>query len=197
MIRLPPHDTAFTLIDVTMAKAKINLTKILRSNSETNMAREIDLQIFEYDGIPRSEAQQENHAGSWDWDIVNDKFHMEEEIFQIFHIDKKNFRGFQEEFVKLAYPKERPKIKKALEEAVANYQPLNLEYGLVYKRKFERLIQHQAQVILDDAGNPVRMVGKVEDVTGQAIRNAELQLLKTCVDQVKDVVVISSLNEGI
>lgn len=130
-------------------------------------------------------------GGDWDWDVVEDQLHMSKEIFQIFSIDKDNFKGFKEEFTKSVHPNDVKYVRKAIDDAVELVKPFNVDYRLLFDDGSVKVIQHEAKVIVDDKGKPVRMIGRVQDITDQAKRESQLKLLMAGIEQAYDSIIIT------
>lgn len=129
-----------------------------------------------------------------DWDITRDRLHMSDELHRILSIDRENFKGFHEEFMKFVHPDDRSRVKKVLNEGVNHFKPFTIEYRLLNPDKSIRILRNEALVILDDNGQPVRMVGKVEDITEQKQKDTQLKLLLAGIEQTQDSVIITDVD---
>ena len=110
------------------------------------------------------EAQRIAHVGSWDWDLVYDKFICSKELFRLFGLPERD-RGEMEDFFQVIHPEDRPRVESATADAVELGTSVDLEYRLVLPDRTIRQVQARGEVLCDEAGKPIRMIGTAIDVT--------------------------------
>jgi PAS domain S-box-containing protein len=112
-----------------------------------------------------AEAQRIAHIGSWDWDIVNNELIWSDEIYRIFGTTPQDFEATYEAFLEMAHPADRAIIQKAVDQALYENKPYSTDHRIVLPGGEERIVHEQAEVIFDEVGKPIRMVGTVQDIT--------------------------------
>ena len=112
-----------------------------------------------------SEAQKIAHIGNWEWDIVKGKLHWSDEIYRIFGLLPQQFNATYEEFLKTVHPEDRYLLEEAVNKALAGKGTYNITHRIVLPTQEIRQVQEQAKVSFNDEGNPIRMVGTVQDIT--------------------------------
>lgn len=110
-------------------------------------------------------AQQIAHLGSWDWDIVKNELVWSDEIYRLFGLAPQAFGATLEAFLNCVHPDDREFVVKSVDEALYGGKPYSIDHRIVRPDGSERMVHEQAEVIVDEQGRPVRMVGTVHDVT--------------------------------
>ncbi|MBI3354335.1 MAG: PAS domain S-box protein [Nitrospirae bacterium] len=120
-------------------------------------------------------AQRIAHLGSWDWDIVKNTLYWSDEIYRIFGLTLQESGVTYEAFLNSVHPDDRRFVKKSVDAALYDKKPYSINHRIVLPNAAERIVHEQAEVIFDETGRPIRMVGTVNDITD--LKQAE-ELLK-------------------
>jgi len=120
------------------------------------------------------------HIGSWDWDIINGGLSWTDEIYRIFGQAPKSFGATYEAFLETIHEDDRQKVVDAVNAAVADK---NVEYHIEHRivrirTGEERVVQERGKVYRNEAGDPIRMIGTVYDITEQKRKDEELRLYR-------------------
>ena len=112
-----------------------------------------------------AQAQAIAHLGYWERDLITDRLMWSSETNRVFGLspeeDVNNFARFQE----LIYPEDRDMVMQAIGVALRGGPRYEVEYRVVWPSGEVRFVYSQGDVILDEAGQPRRMFGTVQDVT--------------------------------
>ena len=112
-----------------------------------------------------AQAQAIAHLGYWERDLITDRLMWSSETNRVFGLspeeDVNNFARFQE----LIYPEDRDMVMQAIGMALRGGPRYEVEYRTVWPSGEVRFVHSQGDVILDEAGQPRRMFGTVQDVT--------------------------------
>ena len=112
-----------------------------------------------------AQAQAIAHLGYWERDLITDRLMWSSETNRVFGLspeeDVNNFARFQE----LIYPEDRDMVMQAVGVALRGGPRYEVEYRVVWPSGEVRFVYSQGDVILDEAGQPRRMFGTVQDVT--------------------------------
>ncbi len=118
-------------------------------------------------------AQRIAKMGSWEFDIENledmdrNPLRWSEETYRIFGQEPGRFEVSNESFYRLVPAEDRVMIKNAVERAINEGIPYNVEYRVIRRDDSEIAVRDVAEVIRDPAtSRPVRMVGTLQDITG-------------------------------
>jgi PAS domain S-box-containing protein len=133
-------------------------------------------------------AQQIAHLGNWDWDIAGNELWWSDEIYRIFGLAPQEFGGTQEAFLNSVHPDDRGFVVKSINDALFKRIDYSIDHRIVLPDGIEKIVHEQAEVHYDNT-KPVRMVGTVQDVTGQkkmeeVLRNIASGVLGTTSEEV-------------
>jgi PAS domain S-box-containing protein len=110
-------------------------------------------------------AQAIAHLGYWERDLITDRIMWSSETNRVFGLSPEenvnNFARFQE----LIYPEDRDMVMQAIGVALRGGPRYEVEYRVVWPSGEVRFVHTQGDVIVDEAGQPRRMFGTVQDVT--------------------------------
>jgi signal transduction histidine kinase len=70
-----------------------------------------------------------------------------------------------ESFLARVHPEDRERVRDRVELACADGRPFSLDHRAVLPDRSVRTLHARGEVVLDDAGRPVRMVGTAQDIT--------------------------------
>ncbi|MBF0454465.1 MAG: PAS domain S-box protein [Magnetococcales bacterium] len=167
------RQTAVIPLEQEVAKRQEAENKTLEAFSELKRNR---------DSLVKS--QQIARLGNWDWDIVNNTVSWSDEIYTIFGYTDEGFPATYEGFLQAVHPDDRMTVQQAISQALedpsVNY---NLEHRVCRPSGVERTVHEMGEVFWDDGGEPVRMVGTVQDITE---RRSYEQKLAVAYAQLKD-----------
>ena len=135
-----------------------------------NMAIDVTEQVVAKQKILESEqrlllANEAAQMGTFDWDLINEKFLQSQRLTQIFGFtDNKNIthQDLQEAF----HPDDKPIRDKAVKNSLVAGS-LNYEARVIWKDKSIHWIKCYGKVIYNAAKEPLRMYGIVMDITEQ------------------------------
>ena len=120
------------------------------------------------------QAQAIGHIGSWVSD-PGEHMRASEEAQRIFGVAGIAFEGRFETILALIHPDDRAAVRAALSAALHGGQPYSMEHRIVRPDGAVRLVHAEAQVVHDEAGHPVKMVGIVQDITERKAAEVHLQ----------------------
>ncbi|QXE90103.1 EAL domain-containing protein [Geomonas subterranea] len=105
------------------------------------------------------------HMGSWEWDVLNDKFHWSHEISNIFGVDPSGFDSSYSAFLNTIHPLDKELFNKAFEDSCSLKRPISLDHQIVLPGGDERCCHTEGEIGTDDTGQVVRISGTIQDIT--------------------------------
>lgn len=118
--------------------------------------------------------------GVWDFDIVNNILEWDDNMYRIYGVSKESFQGCYEAWESAVHPDDKGWSAKAVEDAIAGKENLNMDFRVLWPGNEIRWIHAEATVVRDKEGNPLRMVGANWDITAQKLVETEMkELLNT------------------
>lgn len=111
------------------------------------------------------EAQRIARLGSWEWNISAGTISWSDEVYRLFGISRRGFTPTYDIFLDYVHADDREAVQKAINEALENNRPYDIEHRVV--RADGRLIwvQEKGEVARNSEGRPLRMYGTVQDIT--------------------------------
>ncbi len=111
-----------------------------------------------------AEAQEVAHIGSWEWNIAADRITWSDELFRLFGLEPVPEMAYAS-YLRHIHPDDRERVEQRLSRALADTQPFSFEHRVAGSNGTTHWIYQQGHVVVDSAGDPVRMVGTAQDVT--------------------------------
>ena len=105
------------------------------------------------------------HMGSWEWDILNDKFYWSQEICTIFAVDSVGFDSCYPAFLNCIHPLDKELFNKSFEDACASKKPISIDHNIVLPGGQERFCHTEGEVSVDEFGRVMRISGTIQDIT--------------------------------
>ncbi len=141
--------------------------------------------------------QRVARIGSWDWDILADKLQWSEMIEPLFGFERGKFGGTYQDFLECVHPEDRALVEESVRAAVEDNVEYALEHRIVWPNGTIRWISEKGEVFRTPDGQPVRMLGVVQDITDQVQATAQIKKLSQAVEQSPSTVVITDVEANI
>jgi diguanylate cyclase (GGDEF)-like protein/PAS domain S-box-containing protein len=123
-----------------------------------------------------AEAQRMAHLGSWEWDVRTGEVWWSDETFRIYGFEPQAFvPTFEKLLVAVVHPEDKKMLSRAVEAALHEDLPYDFEHRIVRPDGEVRVVHRWAEVMRDESGEPLRMVGAVHDVTERKALEEQLQ----------------------
>lgn len=123
----------------------------------------------------RTKAERENQrydiairgatVGLWDWDVENDTLYWSERMRTIFGVADPSYEPTYAGFIEYVHPDDRERVDAAVNAHIQARKPYKVDYRVVQDSGRVRWIHARGEAVFDDAGNPTRMAGSVDDIT--------------------------------
>lgn len=111
------------------------------------------------------EAESVARMGSWEWDVVSDRTSWSAGLFDIYRLSPEEFDPTREGGEQRVYREDRVLVREALERALTERSGFTVEYRALRSDGRVRVLRDRAEVVVDDAGEPIRVVGIAQDIT--------------------------------
>lgn len=116
--------------------------------------------------------------GIWDWDCVHNVTIVSARYREILGFDPSTpGTASFEDCMASVHPEDQAMLREALDSHLRDRRPLDLEFRMLHQSGQYIWVRSRGQAIWDEAGNPVRMVGTIEDIGDRKI--AEQEVLNT------------------
>jgi len=143
-----------------------------------------------------SEAQRIGHIGSWNYNIVEDSLQYSDEMYRLLDVSPEEFSHTRAGFLSLVYAADREEATKWMELIAAGRQAKELDFR-VFRRDGElRYLQSRGAIVFDSIGNPVRLIGTIQDITERKLAEIQIQQQLDHLNALRriDLAIMSSFN---
>lgn len=146
------------------------------------------------------EAQEIVHLGSWALDLEKNRLSWSDEVFRIFEIDPEEFAASYEAFIEAVHPDDRTLVDNTYARSIEKKTPYEVEHRLQMSDGRVKYVHEMGKTLFDEAGNPIRSVGTVLDITKrkeveEALSISERQF-RRLVEKSPDILYKYSAREG-
>jgi PAS domain S-box-containing protein len=121
-----------------------------------------------------AEAQRIGKLGNWEWDVTTGKLFWSDEGYRIMGIDPAAAELDFANAIALVHPADRERVRAALDAAVADGQPLNLDHRVIRPDGQERVVNIHAEPWHTHPNSRPCLVGTIQDISERVRIEAEL-----------------------
>ena len=171
---------------INKALDELRLTRLVSEQEEQLHKREQQL----------ARAQKITHLGSWEWDFVDGNTNWSDELYRIFGLAPASIPATYKGFMERIHPEDRKVMKKVVQRALRTRLPVvSHDFRIVRPDGSIRRIHGQGEVILDEAGRVVSVLGTAHDVTEHRKLDEERARLAQIVESSNDAIFSVSLDD--
>ena len=134
-----------------------------------------------------SNAQRIAHIGNWDWNIVTNDVYWSDEIYRISGLSPHEFGATYEAFMDSVHPDDIKRVKNSVNVALYENTPYHIDHRIVLPNGEVRTVYEHAEVIVDESGTPIRMVGTVQDITKRKLAEERIKHLNSVLAAIRNV----------
>lgn len=121
------------------------------------------------------EAQRVANLGSWSWDVAHNKIKWSDRLFEIYGRRPDQFSGTLSDFIIFIHPDDSEQVQKSVTAALRAGGEFSHEERIVRPDGSIRHLQSIGEVVRDDTGAAVRMLGICLDLTDRKLAERALQ----------------------
>ena len=168
-----------------------NKMDLVEANEE--LSKQIESHKWLVDAVKESEATLANtqriaSIGSWAWNIPTGRHSWSEEIYRILGCEKHEVQASYEAFIERVHQNDRERVDEIITRSLEKGWPFQTEYRLNRPDGWERYVEIQGEVELDNDRSPWRMVLAVLDITERKKAEAEREsLLETITSRLREM----------
>ncbi|MDZ8088806.1 MAG: PAS domain-containing protein [Nostoc sp. DedQUE12b] len=140
------------------------LERILLISRDITDRKKIELLLQESEARLKL-AYKATQSGLWDWDIIRNRTHVSEEYINLFGLDPSTKEITYELWLSRLHPDDRTSANEAVSHTIHQQQEYYEDDYRILHPDGIRWLAAKGQVFYDAAGNAVRMVGNVQDIT--------------------------------
>jgi len=110
-------------------------------------------------------AQRAANIGSWDWDIATNELVWSEQIETLFGFGRGEFGATYEAFLRCVHSEDRQDVVDSVNACIEQGKDYAIEHRIVWPNGTVRWVSETGDIIRDENGKAIRMVGIVQDIT--------------------------------
>src|SRR6185369_804801 len=134
------------IISIRQSLAEMREAAVRRSNLESSERR-------------LEQAQRVAHVGSWEWDLVRNSMLWSVEQFRLLSLLPENAAPSWDLLLSSVHPEDRPAVAEWIERVRTTHESGRLNHRLLLANHQIRIVHSRADVVLDETGQAVRVVG--------------------------------------
>ncbi|MEA5602154.1 AAA family ATPase [Nostoc sp. UHCC 0252] len=137
-----------------------------------------------YQGLENSQEQlnlalKSGKIGVWSWDISNNLFDWDEQVYQLFGLTPETFGGTADAILARLHPDDSPLLAQSLSRAINEGVEHDLEYRIIRDDGSIRYLACRGKAFFNEAGKATHMSGVVLDISDRKQAEAErIQLIQ-------------------
>ncbi|HEU0291761.1 MAG TPA: PAS domain S-box protein [Anaerolineales bacterium] len=111
------------------------------------------------------------HLGAWEIAVSNPEIlnenplHWSDEVYRIFGYGPGKVESTVDLFFERVHPADRQKVQEAIGQAIAGKKPYEIEHRIIRPDGVERILEERADLIYDQQGQVIQILGAVQDIT--------------------------------
>jgi PAS domain S-box-containing protein len=173
------------IVNLTMDAIKDENDKIIGFSL---LSRDITDHKNAEEALARSEeryalAQRAANIGSWDWNILTSELVWSDTIEPMFGFKNGEFEATYEAFLQCVHPDDRQYVIDSVDSCVEHGGDYSIEHRIVWPDSTVRWVSENGNVIRDDKGKPIRMLGIVQDITEHKLNSENQELTINILEQ--------------
>ena len=145
--------------------SRIELRQEVEQRKQAELSLEKNSAALERTNDVLTSAQRIAHLGNWNWNMKTGELLWSDEIYRIFGQEPQSFKANYDTFLEAIHPDDRQAVQAAVEKALRNEAPYDIDHRIVLPDGSIHFVHEQGEVLFDEAGEPLHMLGTVFDVT--------------------------------
>ena len=122
-----------------------------------------------------ADAERIARVGIWEWHVPTNVVTWSPEAYKLFDRDPETTTPSYEVWLETIHPDDREWVNEFVQQSFANRSDYDFEHRVLLGNGGVRHLHCRGQVILDEAGEPLRLVGASQDVTERVAQAAEIE----------------------
>jgi len=127
-------------------------------------------------------SQQFANIGTWDWNLKTDELYWSERVGPLLGYNGKISDTNYEKFLLAIHPDDRQMVVDSVNNCVENGIDYDIEHRVIWPDNSLHWLHESGNVIRDEEGNPLHMLGLIHDVTKRVNLEKQLQQQRQMLD---------------
>jgi len=122
-----------------------------------------------------AEAERIAQTGSWELDVTTGQVSWSDGLFDLYALTPQEFVPSAGGTLERVYPDDRERVDNTVRQALEERSSFMLEYRALRADGRLRTLRDRGEVVVDEAGEPIRVVGIAHDITDAKLAQEALQ----------------------
>jgi len=132
--------------------------------------------------------------GTWAWDVATDTITWTDELYRHHGLEPQSRKITFEGFLQFQHFDDRGMVEAVVRRALETRQPFAFDHRIVWADGTQHWLHGRGDVVVDDDGNVIRMVGTSQNITARKQAESELRKQAHIVDTISDVVIVTNVD---
>jgi PAS domain S-box-containing protein len=172
--------------DAPVAGASADLSELARLEKDL---RQREAALREHERL-LALTQQIANVGTWAWDVTTDSITWTDELYRQYGLSPQTGPMTYEEFLALLHAADREMVAAEVRRGFETRQPFAFDYRIVWPDGSDRWMHGRGDVVVDESGKVVRLVGTSQDITARKNIESELRNQAHIVETISDAVIV-------
>ena len=115
-----------------------------------------------------------SHIGIWDWDVSTGKVTYSDGVESLFGLTLGTFRDIKEDYFNCIHPDDRSTVTQLVQQTAIAGIGYEVEHRIIKPDATVAWLWSKGDVVREDTGNVVRVVGMLTDITQRKLAEAEV-----------------------
>lgn len=112
-----------------------------------------------------ADAEQVAQLGSWERDLIDDQVWWSDELYRIFGLAPNQSPPSYQGILERIHPDDRAHLDRTIQRTVADRGSFRMQIRILRPDKRVRVLQSLGEILVDAAGNAIKIVGTAQDIT--------------------------------
>ncbi|MEG4577377.1 PAS domain-containing protein [Microcoleus sp. N3A4] len=121
-------------------------------------------------------AQKIAHIGSWEFDVILNKFTWSSEVFRLFSLDPAIPEPTYFQILEMYHPDDRELFDETINRAISQGTPYKIELRILHPSGHIRYVEIRGEAVCSESGEVIQLLGTVMDITERKQAEAALRI---------------------
>lgn len=168
----PRHWTQDEIGLLKTVAAQMGIARAQANLLEQDKQQQLKLQQSE---ASLAAAQKIAHIGSWEFDLVTNKFTWSEEVFRIFGLDSTAPEPTSAQLLQMCHPDDRELFQQTFTHAISQGIPYKKEFRFLHPSGQILYVEERGEAVFNETREVIKLLGTVMDISER--KQAEAALL--------------------
>lgn len=137
-------------------------------------------------------AQKAGQTGIWEWDVKRNAIVWSDNMEAIFGFSLNKTNNATKSYITHVHPDDRKEIIREVQSSLEEWKPLHIQHRVIGSDGNIRWIYGAGNVIRDESGQPVKMLGIAQDVTERVQTEKDLKNSQTDLEMSQELAHVGS-----